>query len=134
MLQFWVASTVRNDGKSRMAQSYSHPKIFPKFFTMSYNREEKRKVPRTPEEIQEIEDRLAKLQADFRDIRTKMRDSNMPTVELATGTFTFLLDRMEPLAKKYLGQVGEQHAVMAAIRLREKKKAEIEARKKTGKK
>ena len=89
-------------------------------FYMAYDREEKKKLPRFITDIQEIEDRLSRLQQEFRDIRVKMRDNNMPSVELAMGTFLFLLEKIEPLAKKYAGQLEEQLAVM----LMQRKKAE----------
>lgn len=101
---------------------------------MPYDPQAPRKVARTVTEIQAIEDRLAGLQHEFREIRNSMRESEMETVDLALNTFTLYLDKMEPMAKKYRGQLEEQQAVLSAKQARERKRTEIaQKQKKSGK-
>jgi len=97
---------------------------------MTYNREEKKIVSHSSDDIKEIEDALARLQQVFRDIRGKMRDSNMTAVDLSTGTFKFYLDRMEPMVKKFMGKC-EKQAVMQAVK---RKREEYNAKKAGNKK
>ncbi len=86
---------------------------------MSYDREATRKQPRTVGEIQELEDRLAKVQQDLRDIRLKMGQEKIETVDLLLGTFTFHLGKLEPLAKRYMGKLEEQIVVQKVKKARE---------------
>lgn len=86
------------------------------------------KLPRSMDDLQEIEDRLAKMQADLRDIRAGMKESGMSTVKLSLGTFVMCIDRMEPLAKKYKGEFERQKSELHAQTIRERKKAELASR------
>jgi hypothetical protein len=115
--------------KIKDGQQLGRPKFI--FWTpkiMSSDNSAKKKLPRTVDDLLSFEDRLQKLQGIFRDIRNGMRENDMPTIDLAIGTFEHYLNLMEPLAEKYLGEFRSQFAVLSAQRTREKIKAEREKR------
>lgn len=95
---------------------------------MSSATREKNKLPRSVEEIQAIEDRLARIQADFRDIRVGMKDAGMDKVELSLGTFLLFLGKLEQLAKKYKGAFEAQEIKKSVEAVRVRKIAEVAAR------
>lgn len=85
----------------------------------------KKKLPRTADELIQVEDRLEKLRAFFRDIRNGMREAQMPTVDLTLGTFNHLLGLMEPMAEGFDGDFRKQRAVKAAKDLQDRKRQQV---------
>lgn len=70
-----------------------------------------KKLPHGKEEFLDMERRLGQIQANIRELRTRMGDAEMQTVELKLGTFSYFLDRMEPLVKQFMGELEQQIAV-----------------------
>lgn len=96
---------------------------------MAYDRTEKKIQPRTADEFKQIEDRLAQIQHEFRELRKKMHDANMESVDLAIGTFLYHLDEMEPLSKRYLAKCDEQRFVLEQRQKRQERAKEPQAKK-----
>lgn len=104
---------------------------------MPYDPSGKRVKPRDKAELIAIEDRLAALQHQFREIRLRMKQFGMDTVELSLGTFELRLSQAEPLVQIYLGKVMAQAQVHKRKRIERAEAAadatiaEVKARKKT---
>jgi len=95
---------------------------------MAYDREAKKLLPHSAEEIQELEKRLLIIINDLRELRTRMADSKMPTVELKLGTFEHCVERMEPFPKKFLGEFDAQKVVKETREAREKIRQDMKAK------
>lgn len=95
---------------------------------MAYEREGAKKVPHPAEAFLELERRLKQVQDDLRDLRTRMRDAEMESVELTLGTFLHHLGQIEPLAKRFLGKLEEQITVREVKKARENKLKQINKR------
>jgi len=68
----------------------------------------KRKLPHTAQDIQHLEDEIAKLAGDLREIRSGMTERQLDAVELKAGTFRFYLAKMRQIAKDFKGEFESQ--------------------------
>jgi hypothetical protein len=80
----------------------------------------KKKLPRSVEDLIAIEDRLDRMKGCFRQIREEMQKSGLASVDLACGTFLMFLDKLEPLAVSYAGEVASQVMIAQLERLKKK--------------
>lgn len=108
---------------------YPVAKDFPK---MAYDPTEPRLVDRSVEEIQQIEDRLSQIQAEFREIRQEMQSNSMAKAKMTLGTVNMLLDKLAPLATKVRGQFRTELTKRDVAAVRERKKAERSGKPKKG--
>ncbi len=97
---------------------------------MQTNKGTRLKQPHTPADLQEMEDGLAELAADLRQIRLRMGDKELPSVELMTGTFKFYLTEMRQIAKDWQSALEKQLIANQVLKLRERKEKETNDRKK----
>lgn len=78
---------------------------------MAFDRSAPKKLPWSEESLLEVERRLKQIQDDLRELRTRMGDAAMETVDLKLGTFLHCLDRIEPLARQFIGELEQQIVV-----------------------
>ena len=82
-------------------------------------------TPRTVVDIQEFEDDLAEIAEKLRKMRQKMQDSALMSVELETEKARKFVDYLKiEWANTCISRVEKAAAVEAAIKLRERKKAQ----------
>ncbi len=91
----------------------------------------KKKLPRDAEHLLSIEDQLKKIEGIIREIRLGMKENEMDSVELATGTIFHYLSLAEGLAQKYKGEYSTQLTAHSVKQAREKVRAAKEAAAKT---
>ena len=99
---------------------------------MTYDPAEKRLRERSVDDIQQIEDRLAGIQEEFRKIRQEMQEKGITRAKMMLGTVGMLLDRLTPLATKCHGQMRTELTKLEVARLRERKREEQKAKGKKG--
>jgi hypothetical protein len=93
---------------------------------MQTNKGTRLKQPHSAADISELEDGLAELSADLRQIRTKMAEKGLPAVEIMAGTFRFYLTEMRQIAKDWNSALEKQLIAQVATKLRERKQKETE--------
>ncbi len=84
---------------------------------MPYDPTDKRVLPRTKDDLHEIEKRITQLHNDFREIRIRMNDFGMETVDLALKTFLLRIEQAEELTQLYLGKVMAQSVTHKRARI-----------------
>lgn len=77
---------------------------------------EKKKLPRTPKDVRDVEDRLDVIRGTFRELRELMEKNDVESVDLAWGSSMFYLDKIQELSRKYAFETGEQVTRITAER------------------
>jgi ClpP class serine protease len=90
----------------------------------------KLKVPHGTRDIQALEDQLARIAQELRDIRTKMDSEGLESVELKAGTFKHYLSFLETNVKDFTNAFEKALVPHKAAKLRK----EISEGRKIGKK
>lgn len=75
---------------------------------MPHEPETKLKLPRTLGDIQTMEDQLQEVSQILREMRRKMKEKSLETVELMTGTFNLYAKKLKDFAEDFDTQLDRQ--------------------------
>lgn len=73
-------------------------------------------IDHTAEDIQQLEDDMAAIVSDLREVRTKMKEAGIRAVTLKSGTFRLYLNQLQLFSKNFLRDTDK--AMLVAKRKR----------------